>query len=61
MEIDTKVDYKFIEHEAVWFGDQIARVEDRAVDINGRNVYLIQTTNHICRWVEEKDLGVYIG
>lgn len=55
-----EVDYKFIEHEAVWYNDQIARVEDRAVDINNKKVYLIQTTNHRYLYVYEEDLERYI-
>ena len=53
--------YKFVEHEAVVWNGQIARVEDTAVDATGRNIYLIQTTSHRYHWVYEKDLEVYIG
>lgn len=56
-----EIDYKFIEHEAVWYNDQIARVEDRAIDINNKKVYLIQTTNHRYLYVYEEDLERYIG
>ncbi len=54
-------DYKFIEHEAVVWNDQMARVEDRAIDVTGRNVYLIQTASHRYHYVYEEDLERYIG
>lgn len=55
-----EIDYKFTEHEAVWYNDQIARVEDRAVDVHNKKVYLIQTTNHCYLYVYEEDLERYI-
>lgn len=55
------VDYKFIEHEAVWCEGEIARIEDMAVDANGRHIYLIQTASHRYKYVYEENLEVYIG
>lgn len=56
-----KTDWKFEMHDAVWFEDKIGRVEDKAVDSQGREVYLIQFTNHRYRWLPAENLEVYIG
>ena len=56
-----KTDWKFEIHDAVWFEDKIGRVEDKAVDSKGREVYLIQFTNHRYRWLPVENLEVYIG
>ena len=53
--------YKFQIHDAVWYQEQIARVEDTAADADGRNIYLIQTANHRYFYAYEEDLEVYIG
>lgn len=56
-----ETDYKFTEHEAVIWNDQIARVEDRVVDINNKNICLIQTPSHRYHYVYEENLERYIG
>ena len=54
-------EFKFEIHDAVLFGDKIGRVEDRGIDPNGKEIYLIQLSNHHYHWVDIKDLEVYIG
>ena len=54
-------EFKYNIHDAVWYGDYIGRVEDHAIDIKGREVYLIQLTNHRYFWVEVNELQEYIG
>lgn len=56
-----KIDWKFEIHDAVWYNDLIGRIEDRAIDVQGREVYLIQLTNHHYHWVPVENLEVYIG
>ena len=53
--------FKYIIHEAVWYKDKVARIEDTATDAQGRNVYLIQTSNHYYFYVFEGELKQYIG
>ena len=53
--------FKFEIHDAVWYGDRIGRIEDRAIDGKGEEIYLVQLSNHHYHWVYEKDLEVYIG
>ena len=53
--------YKYIIHEAVWYGEQIARIEDAAVAPDGRNIYLIQTAKHRYFYAYEDELQEYIG
>lgn len=55
------MEFKFNIHDAVWYKDMIARIEDTAVDAQGKHIYLIQTSNHIYRYVYEEDLEQYIG
>ena len=53
---------KFIIHDAVWFNDQVARVEDIVgVSSDDEIMYMIQTSSHRYHYVREKDLEVYIG
>ena len=53
---------KFIIHDAVWFNDQVARIEDIVgVSQDDEIMYMIQTSNHRYHYVCEKDLEVYIG
>ena len=54
-------EFKFEIHDAVWYGDRVGRVEDRAIDGNEREIYLIQLSDHRYRWVGVEDLEVYIG
>lgn len=61
MEQNRTTNYKFREHEAVVWNGQMARIEDTAVDVTGRNIYLIQTAQHRYHYVYEEDLEVYIG
>ena len=56
-----KTDWKFEIHDAVWYNDRVGRIEDRAIDGQGEEVYLIQLTNHQYRWVPVENLEVYIG
>lgn len=56
-----KTDWKFEIHDAVWYNDRVGRIEDRAIDGRGEEVYLIQLTNHQYRWVPVENLEVYIG
>ena len=56
-----KTDWKFEIHDAVWYNDRIGRIEDRAIDVQGREVYLIQLTNHHYHWVPVENLEGYIG
>lgn len=53
--------YKFIIHEAVWYKNQIARVEDTAVTADGKNIYLVQTANHRYFYAYEEELERYVG
>ena len=52
---------KYEIHDAVWYKDHIARIEDSGVDANNKRLYLIQTANHYYYYVYEEDLEVYIG
>ena len=61
MEQNRTNNYKFIEHEAVMYEGSIARIEDRAMWHDGRNIYLIQTPNHMFKYVFEENLERYIG
>lgn len=54
-------EFRFDIHDAVWYNDEIARVEDKAVDVKGQNIYLIQTASHRYHYVYEEDLQIYIG
>ena len=54
-------EWKFEIHDAVWYRDYIGRIEDHAIDIKGKEVYLIQLTNHRYLWVEVNELQEYIG
>ena len=56
-----KTDWKFEIHDAVWYNDRVGRIEDRAIDGHGEEVYLIQLTNHQYRWLPVENLEVYIG
>jgi hypothetical protein len=53
--------FKFQIHEAVWYGDRIARIEDTAIDAKNRKMYLIQTANHFYFYAYEDELQEYIG
>ena len=59
--MEEKVEFKFIIHEAVWYKDKVARIEDTAVAPDGRNIYLIQTSNHLYIYAYEDELQEYIG
>ena len=59
--MEEKREFKFIIHEAVWHNDKVARIEDTAVAPDGRNIYLIQTSNHLYIYAYEDDLQEYIG
>jgi hypothetical protein len=59
--MEEKRDFKFTIHEAVWYKDRVARVEDTAVAQDGRNIYLVQTTNHFYCYAYEDELQEYIG
>lgn len=52
--------YKYSIHDAVWYGEQIARIEDTAVAPDGRNIYLIQTAKHRYFYAYEDELQEYI-
>jgi hypothetical protein len=56
-----KTDWKFEIHDAVWYNDRVGRIEERAIDANGGELYLVQLTNHHYHWVPVKYLEVYIG
>ena len=56
-----KIDWKFEIHDAVWYNNCIGRVEDRAIDGQGKENYLVQLTNHHYHWVVADDLEGYIG
>lgn len=56
-----KTDWKFEIHDAVWYSDRVGRIEDRAIDGRGEEVYLVQLTNHHYHWVPVENLEVYIG
>lgn len=56
-----KIDWKFEIHDAVWYKDFIGRIEDRAINIENQEVYLVQLTNHHYHWVPVGNLEVYIG
>ena len=53
--------FKFDIHDAIIYNDMIGRVEDRGLDSENKEVYLIQLANHHYHWVYGKDLEVYIG
>lgn len=53
--------FKFDIYDAIVYNDMIGRVEDRALDGEDREMYLIRLANHHYHWVEVKDLEVYIG
>lgn len=55
------MEFKFSIHDAVWYKDMIARVEDTAVASDGRNIYLIQTAKHRYFYAYEDELQEYIG
>ena len=59
--MEKTTNFKFIIHEAVWYNDQIARIEDTATVADGRHIYLIQTTNHRYFYAYEDELQEYIG
>ena len=54
-------DFKFKIHDAIVYNDMIGRIEDRALDSENKEMYLIRLANHHYHWVEAKDLEVYIG
>ena len=56
-----KTNWKFEIHDAVWYNGYIGRIEDRAVDIENQEVYLVQLTNHHYHWVPVDNLEVYVG
>ena len=53
--------YKFNMHDAVYYEGKIGRIEERAVDGHRKNIYLVQMSNHLYRWIPEEYLEVYIG
>ena len=59
--MEEKREFKFIIHEAVWYKDKVARIEDTAVAPDRRNIYLIQTSNHLYLYAYEDELQEYIG
>ena len=59
--MEEKREFKLIVHEAVWYKDKVARIEDTAVAPDGRNIYLIQTSNHLYIYTYEDELQEYIG
>ena len=59
--MENNIDFKFAIHDAVWYGEQIARVEETAVVADGRHIYLIQTANHRYFYAYEDELQEYIG
>ena len=54
-------EWKFEIHDAVWYGDRIGRIEDRAIGPDGSDMYLILLSNHRYHWVSENHLQEYIG
>lgn len=56
-----KIDWKFEIHDAIWYNDRIGRIEDRAIDAHGGELYLVQLTNHHYLWVPVENLEVYLG
>lgn len=56
-----KTDWKFEIHDAIWYNDRVGRIEERAIDANGGELYLVQLTNHHYHWVPVKYLEAYIG
>ena len=56
-----KTDWTYEIHDAVVYNDLIGRIEDRAIDVNKQEVYLVQFTNHLFRWLPVEDLEEYIG
>ena len=56
-----KTDWKFEIHDAVLYNDRVGRIEDRAIDGHGEEIYLVQLTNHHYHWVGIENLEVYIG
>ena len=56
-----KTDWTYEIHDAVVYNDTLGRVEDRAIDINEQEVYLVQFANHMYRWLPAEELEVYIG
>ena len=59
--MEEKREFKFKIHEAVWYKDNVARVEDTAFVPDGRNIYLVQTANHFYFYAYEDELQEYIG
>ena len=57
-----KTDWKFQEHDAVWYKGKIGRIESCiGIDAFMNNLYLVQFTNHLYICIPEKDLERYIG
>ena len=56
-----KIDWKFEIHDAVVYNDTMGRIEDRAINAQRQEVYLVQFTNHLFRWLPVENLEEYIG
>lgn len=58
---EPKTDWVYQIHDAIIYEDRIGRVEDRAIDVLDREVYLVQLVNHHYHWVPAENLERYIG
>lgn len=55
------IDFKFNEHDAAIYNNQIVRVEERAIVTNGTKIYLVCCDNSEHKYVYENELKEYIG
>ena len=53
--------FRYKVNDAVWYRGRVGRIEDAAIDATGREVYLVQLTNHQYRWANIEDLKEYLG
>ena len=58
---ELKIDWTYQIHDAVMYENKMGRIEDRAVDPNDNEIYLIQLVNHHYHWVPVENLERYIG
>lgn len=56
-----KADWTYQIRDAVVYEDKMGRIEDRAVDANDNEVYLVQLANHRYHWIPVENLERYIG
>ena len=52
--------YKFQINDIVIYNEELVQIEDTAIDIKGRNIYLIRTKSNKYYWMYEDNLERWV-